>query len=144
MQYQSSLVRKVEVRRDGRIRRPKVELDEEQVLGLRSLGMKWNKIASLLGVCEDTLRKKRQNFHQNITFSDISHDDMDDLIREILSNNPCFGERMLQGHLLFKGFNIQRSHMRGSMRRVRPTQLNFNKRRIFRRSYNVPCPNALW
>ena len=59
MQHQSSLVRKVEVRRDGGIGRPKVGLDEEQVLGLRSLGMKWNKIASLLGVCEDTLYVKR-------------------------------------------------------------------------------------
>jgi len=144
MQHQSFEISKVINQKDGRVGRPNKLINEEQVASLRSLGMNWKKIANILGICEDTLRKKRQSFSNDMSYSDLTDPELDRIIQELLISNPCLGERMVQGHLLAKGHKVQRFRMRESIHRVTPSRLNFNKRKIFRRSYNVPCPNALW
>ena len=110
-----------------------------KVAGLRFLGMNWVKISKLLGVSVDTLRRRRHLFGSDLSFQEITDSQLDNLVQEILTDHPCFGERMLQGHLLSKGITIQRARLRESVKRVDPDRSNrFVKRRIFRRSYNVP------
>ena len=40
-------------------------IDETQVLGLKSIGLSWKRIATLIGVSERTLRDRRKSF-QNV------------------------------------------------------------------------------
>ena len=136
---------KVHIERTGCIGRPRMMVNEDQVLGLRSLGMKWKKISCLLGISVKTLRRKRCKFEKGLTsYSELSETELDDLLRDVVFQNPNMGERMLQGVLLARGYKVQRLKLRNSIRRVNPNPQGFNKRRIFRRTYNVPCPNALW
>lgn len=141
---QSSVQQKVTIIHSGQAGRPKISIEEEQVAGLRSLGMNWKKIATLLGVSEDTLRRRRREFQENLDFAELDDTQLDELVKQILDEHPCLGERMLQGHLLSRGFIVQRARLRTSIKRVTPNKQTFNKRKIFRRTYNVACPNALW
>ena len=45
-----------------RVGRPSIAVDEEQIIFLRSLHFRWRKIASLLGVSESTLRRRRSKY----------------------------------------------------------------------------------
>ncbi|KAF8172599.1 hypothetical protein K438DRAFT_1981449 [Mycena galopus ATCC 62051] len=50
--------------------------------------------------------------------SDISDDDLDELMHHILEVFPTFGRRMIDGHLRLLGFRIQTSRLRKSYSRV--------------------------
>ena len=131
--------------RSGNSGRPRMVVNEDQVLGLRSLGIQWQRIGSLLGISTKTLRRKRYGFESGMSsFSDLTEAELDDLVRDLVIANSNMGEGMLQGLLLSRGYKIQRSKLRASNRRVNPNPKGFNKRRIFRRTYNVSFPNALW
>jgi hypothetical protein len=53
------------------------EIDEEQVMFLRSKHFTWKKIAQIFGICDRTLRRKRQEFTARMeNFSDISEADL--------------------------------------------------------------------
>ena len=68
LRYASSTTSKVEVEKVGRVGRPRITINEEQLASLRSLGMKWNKIATLLGVYQFTLLRKRKSFSNDFSF----------------------------------------------------------------------------
>ena len=64
--------------------RPRYEIDEEQVIFLRSKHFTWTKIAQILGVCDHTLRRKRQEFSgRTENFTDISEADLCEVIESI-------------------------------------------------------------
>ena len=99
--------------------RPTKFIDEEQVLSLKGIGMKWCQIAELIGVSERTLRERRKYFqHQISSFTSIDHENLDGLIREILNSSPNSGERMVLGGLLAKNVKVQRSRVRDSLQRI--------------------------
>ena len=57
--------------------RPRYEIDEEQVMFLRSKHFTWRKVAQIFGICDRTLRRKRQEFTARTeNFSDISEADL--------------------------------------------------------------------
>ena len=77
--------------------------------------------------------------------SDLSDQELDDIVLYILEAFPGFGRRMIDGHLKFLGHRIPRSRIQASYARVHgapPT--GFGPRRIERRVYSVPGPNSLW
>jgi hypothetical protein len=77
--------------------------------------------------------------------SDLSDNDLDEVMLYIITTFPSFGRRMIDGHLKYLGHHIPRSRIQASYRRVcgAPTQ-SFGVRRIQRRVYKVPGPNSLW
>ena len=79
-------------------------------------------------------------------FSNLSDNELDDYVRQILTGTPGAGLRMVQGALKQRSLEVQRNCVLQSLCRVDPvtTSLRNGTRRIIRRTYNVPCPNALW
>ena len=57
-----------------RVGRPSIAVDEEQIGYLRSLHFSWRKFASLLGVSESTLRRRRKEYTEGneSNWSDIT------------------------------------------------------------------------
>ena len=140
-----SLHDKVNVVHSGNVGRPSVVIDEEQIAGLRSLRMSWTKIAELLGISVETLRRKRQLFLADYTYETMSDNELDDVVRDLLQKHPCAGERLLQRHLMSNGHFVQKARVKESLSRIDPNRTSrFNKRRVFRIIYNVPEPNYLW
>lgn len=77
--------------------------------------------------------------------SDLSDDDLDEIMQQILQHFPFFGRQMIQGHLCHLGHRVTRSRILDSYTRVQGAPTNiFGSRRIQRRVYSVPGPNSLW
>ena len=107
---------------------------------LRSLKLTWSQVPSILGVSVKTLQRRAEEWNLN-TYTDISDNNLDDMVRTILLQFPHAGKVMLNGHLISRDVHLQCSSLRSSIHRVRrQTQIHPG---IFR-SYNVPCPNHLW
>ena len=76
---------------------------------------------------------------RQIAFSEISDNDLDNHVREILSMTPSSGGRLVEGGLRSRGLHIQRRRIQDSIRRVDPVIRTLRSARtIIRRIYNVP------
>ena len=130
--------------------RPRFNITEEQIVVLRErLGFRWTDIASLLHVSTRTLnRRRRENgkaVGQAESFSQITNDELDNLIRDILTVTPQSGLGLIRGALRSRGLLVQRHCIISALQRLDPvTSALRMSRMIIRRKYNVPCPNALW
>eukprot|EP00112_Aurelia_sp_Birch-Aquarium-sp1_P013569 Seg2881.9 transcript_id=Seg2881.9/GoldUCD/mRNA.D3Y31 product="hypothetical protein" protein_id=Seg2881.9/GoldUCD/D3Y31 len=127
--------------------RPSFQVDQQQIEGLRSIGMNWTDIALLLGISVRTLHNKRQFFvdFQDTAFTNMSDDELDEEIHQVMMLSPNCGEIMMQGALRAKNLKVQRWRVRDSMTRLDP--IGKLARRLFtvkRRVYSVEAPNALW
>lgn len=76
--------------------------------------------------------------------TNISDEHLDEVMHEILTTFPNFGQQMIAGHLASKGYRATRDRVRSSYRRVHGAPAAFGRRRIQRREYRVAGPNALW
>ena len=133
--------------KSGEPGRPSFIVVQEQVEGLRAIGMTWETIAKMFGISSRTLWTKRQEFKDFVDFeySEISDYALDDIICSILQASPNSGERMLIGALRARRLKVQRWKIRESIARVDPVGRSLRKLSIMRRrKYNVKCPNALW
>jgi hypothetical protein len=106
-------------------------------------------MASLLNVGERTIERRLHDFKISMvtSFSLISNDELDAIVRDIINEFPNVGNRRLQGFLRAKGINIQQHRARESLRRVDPEgvllraiELNIIKRQ----PYHVDSPLSLW
>ena len=78
-------------------------------------------------------------------FSDVSNDDLDEYVKEILEVTPSAGRRLVEGGLRQRGLRIQRYRIQESIRRVDPVVSTLRAaQQIICGVYSVPCPNALW
>lgn len=79
------------------------------------------------------------------TYSQISDDDLDALVRETQQCHPNVGIRMLTGFLKTNGRRIQRERIRQSLLRTDPLGVMPRWRKaVQRRKYNVHSPLSLW
>ena len=79
------------------------------------------------------------------SFSQITNDELDNLIRDILTVTPQSGLGLIRGALRSRGLLVKRHRVISAMQRLDPvTSALRMSRMIIRRKYNVPCPNALW
>jgi hypothetical protein len=77
--------------------------------------------------------------------SQMTDDELDEVMIYILEAFPTFGRRMIDGHLKHHGYHIPRARIQASYSRVHGSPASaFGVRRIERRVYNVPGPNSLW
>lgn len=121
--------------------RPRTLVDRNQLEYLRGLSFTWSEISTILGVSIKTLQRRAREWNV-FTYSPITNQALDAVVREILLEFPRAGEVMLNGHLRSKGIHVQRAKLRGSIYRIRGCQTLHS--RIHRRSYSVPGPNYLW
>lgn len=76
--------------------------------------------------------------------SDLSDDQLDAIMVQILNSFPTFGQRMIEGHLQYLGHHIPRRRIQESYARVHgPPVAAFGLRRIQRRIYHVSGFNSL-
>lgn len=79
------------------------------------------------------------------TYSEISDEQLDQLVTAAQSTNPNIGIRMLKGLLHSKGHRVQRERIRQSLLRTDPMGVIQRwKEAARRRHYNVQSPLALW
>ncbi len=135
------------VERSANQGRPRMALNGADANDLHRLGFPWTDIARMLGVSCRTLRRRR---HESGTFnefgySDITDNELDNVVRGVLQITPQAGRNLVRGALLSRGLRIQRRRIELSISRVDPvTTALSHRRRIIRRIYNVPCPIFLW
>ena len=136
--------------RNGLVGKPRLQILQQQLQTLHNdAGFRWADIGRILGISERTLRRRRHEFGLPVgvgeNFSDVSNDDLDKYVREILEVKPSAGQRLVKGGLRQRGLPIQRHRIQESIRRVDPVLCTLTVvQQIIRRVYSVPCPNALW
>lgn len=89
--------------------RPAYYITKDQLHFLVSSGFNVPQIASLLNVGKRTIERRLHEFNisMSTTFSLISNDNLDAIVRDIVNEFPNVGNRRLQGFLRAKGINIQ-------------------------------------
>ena len=125
-----------------------VVITRQQIEALREIHFSWSSIARLLGVSERTLERRRREFQMPIgkaCYSDISDEELDRIVSQIIGLTPNAGETLVQGALRRRGLSVQRRRRRESILRVDPISRLLRRRQlIYRRHYQVRAPNSLW
>ena len=101
----------------GKPGRPAYHITENQLHFLVSSGFNVPQMASLLNVGERTIERRLHDFKISMvtSFSLISNDELDPIVRDIINEFPNVGNRRLQGFLRAKGINIQQHRARESL-----------------------------
>lgn len=156
---------------DGTVGRPRTQITADQLMTVNTGRTTRTQLAEMFGCSERTIRRRLVEFglsrpgppvyteepHPDGTthrvyhpgsssdLSDISDNDLDQVMLEIYHQFPSFGRRMIDGYLLQLGIRVPRERLLASYRRtIGPTAAAFGPRRIQRRVYSVPGPNSLW
>ncbi len=117
----------------------------ERIEVLRSTGMSWTAIANCLGISTKTLQRRREEYVMCDTYSEISSEELETNVRDILRLTPFSGESYVRGALRGRGINVQRWRVRNAIRNIDPINRAIRRRyTIQRRLYNVKKPNHLW
>lgn len=129
----------------GRRGRPKVSIDEQQLIFLREYSFSWTQIQSLLGVSRSTLWRRRTELGLRGNEITLEDDELHNIMQNIMDINPNIGQRRMLGALRARGYKVPQQRVRAAMRLLDPqgTALRWFGT-IYRRKYYVPCPNALW
>lgn len=129
--------------------RPSYNIPYEQLNFLVERRFSKKQMAAILGVSERTIQRRLQHFGLSVrgTYSNLTDQELDLTVQEILRVHPNTGNRRMSGYLAARGVRIQQRKIRESMRRVDPEgtlirALELNV--INRRRYSVPSPLALW
>ena len=126
--------------------RPKYFIPKGQIERLHSCGMTWTNIAKVLHISERTLYRRRQEYGILEKYSDISDSDLDSIIRNILSNTPNAGEKLVIGSLRSRNVHLQRWRIRDRLNVLDPVERAVRRNNAIhrRRTYNVRGANHLW
>ena len=128
----------------GLLGRPKLGINENVILELRSLRFKWKDISDMLLVSRWTIRRRVIEYGiQDIKgFSQLS----DEHVRNFMQQRGnLVGFSMTAGYLQSIGLRVKRDRIRASIGRVDPTNVRLRWAVVTsRRTYSVPGPNSLW
>lgn len=128
--------------------RPSLSISKELLEDLRNYGYSWTEISKILQVSRWTVHRRVREFNlQHLDrFSDITDDELDQLIRGYISRHGnTTGESYLIGFVKSQGIRVQRDRVRSSLTRVDPENTALRWACVItRRVYSVPRPNALW
>ena len=135
--------------RTGTPGRPALDITREQLETFDELGFTYSQVASILCVSMQTLRNERREFGMPFAahdqYTQITDDEVDAVINEILHITAEAGERLVTGALGSRGISLQRHIIREAIMRVDPIGGACRRRRIVLcRQYSVPGPNSLW
>uniref|UniRef100_A0A3Q3FKJ3 Integrase catalytic domain-containing protein n=1 Tax=Kryptolebias marmoratus TaxID=37003 RepID=A0A3Q3FKJ3_KRYMA len=101
-------------------------------------------IARLFGVSERTVHRRMAEYGIRVSelYCNIEDDELDGVVREILSYHPNTGYKMILGYLNARGIHIQKAMHRVDHQGI--LMRTFQLRTVRRRRYSVPAPNSLW
>ena len=136
------------VERNGDRGRPRLDVPEDVLLNLRSLGLCWTEIARMLLVSRWTLRRRVVEYGlQEVTgFSPLSDEQLDNTVRQFMrTHRNLVGYSLMSGHLRPLGLCVQRDRIRASIASVDPENSRIRWAVVVSRcAYSVPGPNSLW
>ena len=133
--------------------RPSFAINEQALGEFYRVHNVWSNVARETGVSYRTLLRRRREFGMSIantrgprnTYSDVTEEQLCQVVREILQAMPDAGETYVIGALRSRGLTLQRWRVRQVIRIVDPISRAIRRTHsIVRRRYSVPCPNALW
>ena len=105
-------------------------------------------IATLLSVSKSTIRRRLRKFGISINQSyNLTDDQLDLKIKDLISKFPNCGYRRMNGFLLAASIRIQEKRIQQSVRRVDPNGVLLRSLQISftnRCQYNVPAALSLW
>ena len=97
------------VARNGLVGRPRLQILQQELQTLHNdPGFRWAGIRKILGISGRTLRRRTHEPGLPVgvgeNFSDVSKDDLDEYVREILEVTPSTSQRLVEGGLRKRGF----------------------------------------
>lgn len=131
----------------GNCGRPKFVISQEQLEYLIANGFNAVEMGTLLGVSLSTVRRRMIEYSIDTSrpFSDITDENLCELIRDIKKENPRSGYRMMLGHLRARGYRVSQLRVRQTMQKEDPEgTVTRWMTTVQRRAYSVSGPNALW
>lgn len=125
---------------------PEFEINQHTLAKLLGEGFQISDIAKLLSVSERTIYRRMQQFGiSKFDFSDMSSDDLDNHVSDLIKQFPFCGESLLGQMLRSRGVLVQRCRLRESIHRLDEVGVGERRKgRLHRRIYNVKGPNHLW
>jgi hypothetical protein len=118
----------------------KFEIDK-----LRTMGMKWLEIATILKKSRSWLLKWRTNSNYADPRPTLSDAEIDEIVLKSTEDHPNRGEILLSAVVSESGYCITRKRLRESIERVDPVGREYRRRkRVKRRVYRVAGPHHLW
>ena len=133
--------------------RPRFHIPENVIKGLHDIHGVWKEVANQAGVSYKTILRRRHQYSMavnqtsgsRITYSEISDVRLREIVEEVLQVMPNAGESYVIGSLRSRGVRVQRWRVREAISAVDPVSRALRRcQAVQRRTYNVPCPNALW
>ena len=133
----------------GMVGRPSFNISNEQLTYLVENEFSVPQIADMIGVSVSTIRRRMTEFGLSVRarYSQLTEDELDEIVSEIQGQFPCCGNRQMQGHLLSRGFRVQKNRVRESQLRVDHYRVMIRRCRAYvfrRREYSVPSPRSLY
>ena len=117
---------------------------KDHIKVLRNTGMQWTTIAQCLGVSPKTLYRKRLEYGFEDSFTDISDEELECNIRDVLRLTPFSGESYVWGALRGCGIFIQRWKIWQVLQAIDPVNCAIRWRSPIRHHlYSVKKPNHL-
>ena len=134
---------------NGEKGRPRLQIPLEHLRFLLEKKFKVAEIANLFGTSKRTVKRRMKDFGLSAatTYTQLSDQQLDELIRDIQRDFPNAGCKRVTGLLRARDVYMQQARIRQSMRRVDPEgillrALELNT--IRRRQYSVAGPLSLW
>jgi hypothetical protein len=129
--------------------RPRYNIPIEQLELFLELGFSVPQMANMLGVSQSTVKRRMSTYFLSIrhTYTNISREDLDSEVSNVLEMFPNCGYRRMIGYLSARGLRIQEHRVRDCMHRVDPNGVLLRRLEstvIRRRGYNVFSPRALY
>ena len=110
------------------------------------MSFSWVQIASLLGLSQMTIFRRRREF--GLTESQresISEDELELIIHQIRRDFPSLGQTLVWGRLRSMGYGVTGESVRVAIRSIDPINTALRWRETStRRTYSMPGPNSLW
>ena len=124
--------------------RPSLQINMEDVEGMRKAGMYITKISQALGVSRSTLYRAMEG-SDLLGFTDISDQRLDEVVIRYKQTHLFDGERMLIGYLRSQDIHLPRQHIRECIHIVDPGSVRSRSVRLIqRRTYYAKGANYVW
>ena len=126
--------------------RPRLDVPREQLEYLLSMGFSGPQISTTIGVSLSTIRRRMTEYGLSIgsLYSDVTDQELDQVVSETKVLFPNSGYRMMQGHLLNQGYRITQARIQDSLQRVDSDGIAIRwSTAIERRRYKVKAPLSL-
>ena len=106
-------------------------------------------IATMINVSKSTVKRrmKEYNIRKSELYADITNEDLETAVTNVLKAFPNSGYKKMKGFLLAEGIKVQEVRVRDTMRRVDPEGVlvrTLQSRPVLRRINTVAGPLSLW